>query len=132
MGVVPIILFLVALSVYDALSVFVTKHMIEIANYVVSQDLAFTVTAKERIAGKKEEQRLDLGTGDMVAPVAFEISALTYYHPYAALMIFLGAVTSFGIFIVLVWNKKIVLPALPPIVAGMVVFFLIGLLLGMY
>jgi presenilin-like A22 family membrane protease len=132
LGLVPLILFLVLLSIYDYLSVFKTKHMVEMADFVVSKNMAFTVTARappQKPGGK--EQRIDLGTGDMIAPIMLEVSALTI-SPVATLFAFIGAVVSLGLFLSLVWKKKMVLPALPPIVLGMTVSLLIGFLLGLY
>lgn len=129
-GLVPLVIFLILLSLYDYLAVFLTRHMVEIADYVIKKNLAFTVTASERTADKKEK-RMDLGTGDLIAPVMFEVSALTY-HPLATVFVFLGAVASMAVFLILVYKKKMVLPALPPIVFGMLVSFLIGMLLGFY
>ncbi len=129
LGPAPLIIFLIFLSIYDFLSVFKTKHMVEMADFVMKKDLAFTVTAYE--PDEKEKKRIDLGTGDMIAPIMLEVSALSM-SPIASLFVFIGAVISFSIFIFLVWNKKMILPALPPIVFGMITFLFIGLLLGFY
>ncbi|MCI0503122.1 hypothetical protein L0Y65_00250 [Candidatus Micrarchaeota archaeon] len=132
LGLVPLILFLILLSVYDFLSVFATRHMVEMANFIVKRDLAFTVTARAPPSRLGErEQRIDLGTGDMIAPIMLEVSAMTI-SPVASALVFIGAVVSLGLFLHLVWKKKMVLPALPPIVLGMVVFLLAGFLLGLY
>lgn len=132
LGLVPVVLFLILLSIYDYLSVFTTKHMVELANFVVQKDLAFTVTARAPPpAPGEKEQRMDLGTGDMVAPIMLEVSALTF-SPAATAFVFAGAVLSLGIFLFLVWKKKMILPALPPIVFGMLVSLLAGFLLGFY
>ncbi len=132
LGLVPVVLFLILLSVYDYLSVFTTKHMVELANFVVQKDLAFTVTARAPppVPGEME-QRMDLGTGDMVAPIMLEVSVLTF-SPAATAFVFAGAVLSLGIFLFLVWKKKMILPALPPIVFGMLASLLAGFLLGFY
>ncbi len=129
LGPLPVIIFLLLLSVYDYISVFKTKHMVEMAEYIVKKDLAFTVTSKEIIEGK--ERRIDLGTGDLIAPVIFEVSVLSY-SPAATVFIFLGAFISLAVFLLLVWRKRMVLPALPPLVFGMLVFFILGMLLGFY
>ena len=126
----PVILFLLFLSVYDYISVFKTKHMVEMAEFIVKKDLAFTVTAKEIIDGK--ERRIDLGTGDLIAPVILEVSTLAYMPFSATIFVFIGAVASLAVFLFLVWKKKLVLPALPPLVFGMLVFLLLGKLLGFY
>lgn len=132
LGPFPVILFLILLSIYDYFSVFTTKHMVELANFVVQKDLAFTVTAKgPPIAPGEKEKRMDLGTGDMIAPIMMEVSTLTF-NPLATIFVFVGAVVSMSVFLLLIWKKKMVLPALPPIVFGMVLFFLLGLVLGVY
>lgn len=125
----PVIIFLLLLSIYDYISVFKTRHMVEMAEFIVKKDLAFTVTSKEVIEGK--ERRIDLGTGDLIAPVIFEVSTLSY-SPAATVLVFIGALISLVVFLLLVWKKRIVLPALPPIVFGMLLFFLLGMLLGFY
>ena len=131
LGLLPLIIFLVFLSIYDFLAVFKTKHMVEMANFVVKRELAFTVTARVPTAKPGEKKRIDLGTGDMIAPIMLEVSAMTF-NPVATLFVFAGAVVSFSIFLALVWKKKMVLPALPPIVLGMVVFLLAGFVIGAY
>lgn len=132
LGLVPLVLFLILLSIYDFLSVFMTKHMVEMANFVVKEKVAFTVTATAPppVPGAKE-QRIDLGTGDMIAPIMLEVSTLSY-SPIATIFVFVGAVVSLALFLVLVFKKKMVLPALPPIVLGMIVSLMIGFLLGFY
>ncbi len=134
LGLVPVIIFLILLAVYDYLSVFATRHMVELANFVMKKELVFTVTAREPPPpGRPPEEgkRMDLGTGDMIAPIMMEVSALTF-SPAASLFVFAGAVVSMGIFVYFVSKRKMVLPALPPIVLGMLAALGIGLLLGVY
>lgn len=132
LGIIPLIIFLVLLSIYDFLAVFTTKHMVEMADYIVKKDLAFTVTARKAPVRKGEkEKRIDLGTGDIIAPIMLEVSALSL-SPLATLMVFVGAVSSMGVFLHLVFRKGTVLPALPPVVLGMVVALGIGFLAGLY
>jgi len=132
LGIIPLIIFLMMLAVYDYLSVFATKHMVEMATYIVKKDLAFTITAKEKpkMLGERE-RRIDLGTGDIIAPIMLEVSALTI-NPIASLFVFVGAIISMAIFLTLVFKKGMVLPALPPIVLGMIASLLFGLLIGAY
>lgn len=130
---IPLIIFLIMLSAYDFLAVFATKHMVEMANFIVKKDLAFTITAKAppRKPGEKE-QRIDLGTGDMIAPIMLEVSVLAQFGPVATIFVFVGSIVSLALFLTLVWKKKMVLPALPPIVLGMVVSLTLGFLIGAY
>lgn len=132
LGIVPLIFFLIFLSIYDYISVFATKHMVELADFVVEKDLAFTVTAKTPpVRPGAKEKRIDLGTGDLIAPIMLEVSALSF-SVAAAGLVFLGAMVSMSIFLALVWKKRTVLPALPPIVLGMVSGLLAGFILGFY
>lgn len=132
LGLFPLIIFLILLSVYDFLSVFLTKHMVEMADFVIKKDMAFTVTARgPPPAPGEKEQRLDLGTGDMIAPVMMEVSTLAW-SPVATVFVFVGAVAALALFISLVYRKKMVLPALPPIVLGMLTFLFIGFVLHFY
>jgi len=132
MGILPLLLFLILLSIYDFLSVFATKHMVEMAEFIVKKDMAFTVTARAPpLKPGEKEQRIDLGTGDMIAPIMLEVSAWNI-SPIASACVFIGAVVSMGLFLTLVFRKKMVLPALPPIVLGMIVGLLAGYLLGLY
>lgn len=132
LGLIPLILFLVLLSIYDFLSVFKTKHMVEMAEFIVKEEMAFTVTATAPPpAPGKREQRVDLGTGDIIAPIMLEVSAMTF-SPVAAAFVFVGAVVSLGVFLGAVWKKGMVLPALPPIVLGMITALGIGFLIGAY
>ncbi len=119
LGVVPSIIFLILLSVYDYLSVFVTKHMVELANFIIKKDLAFTVTAREKVPGRREK-RIDMGTGDLIAPIMLEVSLLTYDFAASA-FVFLGALLSLSLFLHMAVKRKVVLPALPPIVGGSLV-----------
>lgn len=132
LGMLPAVLFLIMLAVYDYLSVFMTKHMVELADFVIKKDLAFTITAKGPPARMgEEEKRIDLGTGDMIAPIMMEVSALAF-NPVAAAFVFAGSVISMSAFLIIVSKRKVVLPALPPVVAGMIIALLIGFLIKAY
>ncbi len=74
-GVLPIILFLVVMSVYDYIAVFKTKHMVTLAKAVTEKNLSFT------FAMPTPEHQFELGTGDIVLPLAFAVSALHQFVP---------------------------------------------------
>ena len=81
LGVVPVIVFLVLLSVYDFIAVFKTKHMITLAKGITKKNLSFT------FAMPTKEHQFELGTGDMVVPLAFSVSVLAstkavFAYPY--------------------------------------------------
>ena len=132
MGILPAILFLLLLSIYDFASVFASKHMVRLAKFVVQKDLALTITAKGSLHPHDEEERtIDLGTGDMIAPILFEVSTLAY-NPVATIFVFAGAVISMTIFLFVVWRHKVILPALPPLVIGMLIMYALGAMTGFY
>ena len=136
LGIMPVIIMLLLLSIYDFIAVFKTKHMVKMAEVLIKSDLAFTVSAsvkegKPRFSEKGERNRIDLGTGDIVAPVMFEVSALSL-SPMASLFIFIGACVSIALLMYFAMRKKVVLPALPPITLGMLAFFILGRALRVY
>ena len=110
--------------------------MVEMANFMVKQDLALTVTSSVNVSstttsGKIEEKRIDLGGGDLLVPVLLEVSLLSF-SPIASAMVFIGAIVSFSAFIFILYKEKNVYPALPPIVLGMFLFLSLGFLLRLY
>ncbi|MFH2106115.1 MAG: presenilin family intramembrane aspartyl protease [Candidatus Micrarchaeota archaeon] len=129
--IIPIFIFIVLLAIYDYIAVFKTKHMVELAEFVMKQDLAFTITVRQKPKAEGERERLDLGTGDLIVPIATEMSAFAF-NPISALFVFAGATISLYAFIYIASRKKMILPALPPIVFGMAIFFAIGKLIGFY
>jgi presenilin-like A22 family membrane protease len=131
LGVVPVIILLLLLSIYDYIAVFKTRHMVEMANFMMKKELSFTVTARTYIPALKKEARIDLGSGDIIAPIMFEVSAL-HLSPLASLLVFVGAVSSLSLFLFLAYRKRMVLPALPPITFGMILLFLVGHIAGAY
>lgn len=131
LGPIPVVLFLVFLSLYDYLAVFKTGHMVRMAEFITKQDLSFTITAKTIVPETKKEARIDLGSGDVIAPIMFGVSLLQI-SLIASLSASLGAFLFLSAFLLLALKTRIVLPALPPIVAGMFLFFAIGKLIGLY
>lgn len=147
LGFVPAVLFLVMLAIYDFLAVFISKHMVELATFVMEKNMAFTITVENEAIEKEEAQksadkvkakkisdmdrRIDLGTGDLIAPLMLSVSVLQI-SPIASVLVSSGAIITFGAFLMFLRKEKVILPALPPIVFGMFLFFIIGRLVGLY
>lgn len=70
LGILPVILFLVLLAVYDYIAVFKTKHMVTLAKAITKKNLAFTYALPTK------EHKFELGTGDLVIPLVFAVSVL--------------------------------------------------------
>ncbi len=133
LGVVPIIVFLAAISVYDFLAVFKTKHMVELAKGVTKRNLSFA------FAFPTKEHQFELGTGDLVVPLAFAVSVLAegsakYLFPYnfvpAAIILFASLA---GLMLTLDYASKrkgVPLPALPLQAVLMAIAFAVMKALG--
>ncbi len=125
LGILPILVFVIALSLYDLWAVFGTKHMVELAKNVVPENLAFTVGMPT------PEHQFELGTGDLVVPLAFATSVLATTYPAGfpeslALPAGLLIASLLGLIVTLdIVERKIgrALPALPLQTLFMVVVF---------
>jgi presenilin-like A22 family membrane protease len=116
-GILPVVVFIILLSVYDLIAVFKTKHMVTLAKGVTQKNLAFT------FALPTKEHTFELGTGDMVIPLTFAVSVLNATKVSLPLEMRLipAAVILIASLAGLIWTinfsaKKIgrALPALPP------------------
>jgi len=128
-GFTTALLFLFILAIYDYISVFKTKHMVTMANEIVDRDMAFTISAQKTLpSGKKS--RLDLGTGDLSLPIMVEVAAYAV-SPTLAIFAFCGATLGTLFVLYMAWKEHAVLPALPPITAGIFIFTIAAILLGL-
>lgn len=126
LGILPVLLFLVLLAVYDFIAVFKTKHMVTLAKSLTKKNLSFTY------AMPTKKHTFELGTGDMVMPLAFAVSVLSAYAPmYAFPMNLVPSVAVLGAALAgqlatIEYSSRHVgtaLPALPPQVIAMIVAF---------
>jgi presenilin-like A22 family membrane protease len=88
----PIILLMVILAVYDAISVYKTKHMIDLADNVMEFNLPVLLVVpkkknysfkkekglKEQLDSGRERDALFIGLGDIIFPSAFAVSLSVY------------------------------------------------------
>ncbi len=115
LGITPILVLLVLLAVYDFVAVFKTKHMITLANNIKKKNLSFTYALPTK------EHQFELGTGDLVIPLAFSASLLNNFKPikpfpeYFIPSILILFVSLIGLIVTMeiVSKKKKALPALP-------------------
>jgi presenilin-like A22 family membrane protease len=132
LGIIPILIFMVLLSVYDFIAVFKTKHMVTLAKSMTQSNVSFTYA----IPTKKHVYQL--GTGDMVVPLAFAASVLhSTPSTYEGLLVFAPAIvvliaSLMGLIITLDYasqKKGRALPALP--LQALLMLITYGILLGM-
>jgi presenilin-like A22 family membrane protease len=123
LGLIPSLLFLIGLSVYDVVAVFGTKHMVTLAeNSKSNMPLMFGIPIGERTLG--------LGTGDLTIPLVFTASLLRQYPLTTSLIAAGGGLIGLtALFIYTTSRKDVILPALPPITAGLLLGYGISLLL---
>ena len=118
--IVPTLIFVAMLSLYDFVAVFITKHMVYMAKEMSKMDLSFSVSSRERryVKEKKKEEEfsVELGSGDMAIPLMLAVSAYKMnYSMMDSFAVVLGS--SIGLVLVLyyVTRKRVFLPALPPL-----------------
>src|SRR5213592_110625 len=94
-GIVPAILLLLALALYDAWAVYRTKHMITLADELTSQRLPILLvipkkagysfreqkSLKEQVASGEEREAMFVGLGDLIIPGILSVSAVTFLGP---------------------------------------------------
>ena len=108
-GLLPAILLLVALAVYDAWAVYRTKHMITLADELTSQRLPILLvipkkagysfreqkSLKGQIAAGEEREAMFIGLGDLIIPGILSVSAFTFLNDPALLGRSFGPVAPF-------------------------------------
>lgn len=123
LAVLPALILLIALSIYDIVAVFGTKHMVKLAEMSKGNlPLMFLIPVKDR--------HLGLGTGDLVIPLTFTVSVLRDYTLGSAVVTAFGGLLGLiSLFIYVLHKEKVTLPALPPLTLGLIFGFLVSFIL---
>lgn len=128
-GVIPVLLFILILSVYDLIAVFKTKHMVTLGSAVIKKNFAFTVS----IPTKKH--KFELGNGDLIIPlvVATSIMANGFFlnNYFVAALSLIASFVGLSLTIYILTTKKIPLPALPLQVLFIIIIIGLSLFLGL-
>lgn len=96
-GLLPAILLLLALAVYDAWAVYRTKHMITLADELTTQRLPILMvipkkagysfrqqkSLKEQVDAGEEREAMFVGLGDLIIPGILSVSAFTFLNASA-------------------------------------------------
>jgi presenilin-like A22 family membrane protease len=132
LGVIPVLVFLILLSVYDFIAVFKTKHMVKLAKGISNKNLAFTVAIPTK------EHQFELGTGDLVLPLVFAVSVMKAnqsmglpYYVVPGILILLASLL--GLVLTINYVRKHVgkaLPALPPQAVLMIAAWVLSKAIG--
>lgn len=145
LGIVPTVILLVALAIYDAIAVYKTKHMLSLADTVLDLRLPVLLVIPKHAGysflaertnfkdanaeNKGERDAMFMGLGDLVMPTILVVSALTFPGPNWGTMPALGAavgtLVGYGVLMgfVLKGNPQAGLPLLN---GGAIVGFLTG------
>jgi len=123
LGILLVLILLVALAIYDAISVYKTKHMIDLADTVMDLKLPVllvipkirnyslikeTKRLKQKIEEKEERDAFFMGLGDIVLPGVL-VAAIYHHIPnglYIALSSIFGILVGFAILMYFVIKGK--------------------------
>ncbi|AGB01774.1 presenilin family intramembrane aspartyl protease PSH [Methanoregula formicica] len=143
--ILPVLILLVLLAAYDAISVYKTKHMITLAEGVIDQktpilfvipkrkDYSFIKEGIGKLADGGERAAFIIGMGDMIMPAILVVSANVFLKGsrlgglinLPALGAILGSVAGLVVLLYFVMSGK-PQAGLPPICGGTIIGFLIG------
>lgn len=143
--ILPVLILLVLLAAYDAISVYKTKHMITLAEGVIDQktpilfvipkrkDYSFIKEGIGKLADGGERAAFIIGMGDMIMPAILVVSANVFLKGsrlggllnLPALGAILGSVAGLVVLLYFVMSGK-PQAGLPPICGGTILGFLMG------
>jgi presenilin-like A22 family membrane protease len=138
LGIAPSIIFMMILSVYDFVSVFITKHMISLAKAVTERPMAFTIASPHEFkkakyipikGAKKKVHVFQLGLGDIIIPMMFSVSILNSFTILNSIITVIGSLVALIVLTIIVTRKPMALPALPFVCTGALAGYLISLLI---
>ena len=103
-AILPALLLLIALAVYDAISVYKTKHMVTLADAVATQRLPILIvipktrgysflrqkSLKAQIASGEEREAMFMGLGDVIIPGILVVSSFISLEGRAASVLGVG------------------------------------------
>ncbi len=134
LGIIPVILLMILLAIYDAISVYKTKHMVSLAESIVDMRLPilFVLPRKRNFSIVKNSdmgEAFFMGLGDAIIPSMLVVSAFVNYTSAApALGAALGTLAGYAVLSRIAGRGK---PhaGLPFLNSGAIIGFVIGLAL---
>lgn len=142
LGILPVLLLLVLLAVYDAISVYRTKHMITLAEGVITLRTPILFVIPKRVGysyvregvplGEGERGAFIMGMGDLIMPSILVVSAHVFLPGNRLLGVSLpvvgaivGSIAGLAVLLLVVSRGK-PQAGLPPINSGTILGFLLG------
>jgi presenilin-like A22 family membrane protease len=142
LGILPVLILLVLLAVYDAISVYRTKHMITLAEGVIDlrTPILFVIPKKADYSYVREGVPLEggergafiMGMGDLIMPSILVVSANVFLRTEGAGWILLPAIGAMVgsilglLFLLFYVTRGKPQAGLPPINTGTIMGFLVG------
>lgn len=142
----PMVLLIVAISVYDIIAVWWTKHMVEFARYFSRVPTTFVITAAElkevrvrrkgRLVTETKPSIMQLGTGDLSIPATLAVSVYKLGSLFFSAAALAGAVLGLYLILRRAEREKRVFPAMPSIAicslfaffVAVFIYYVVGLL----
>ncbi|MEN6396058.1 MAG: presenilin family intramembrane aspartyl protease PSH [Methanoregula sp.] len=145
LGTIPVILLLIVLAVYDAISVYKTKHMITLAEGIIDlktpilfvipkrRDYSFIKEGIGKLDDGGERSAFIIGMGDLIIPSVLVVSAtvftggIKYFGLFnlPALGAIVGSVAGLAVLLHFVMSGR-PQAGLPPLNGGTIIGFFIG------
>jgi presenilin-like A22 family membrane protease len=145
LGILPVILLLVILAVYDAISVYKTKHMITLAEGVIDmktpilfvipkkRDYSFIKEGIGKLGDGGERSAFIIGMGDLIMPAILVVSAnvftggVKYFGllNLPAIGAMIGSIAGLAVLLHFVMSGR-PQAGLPPLNGGTIIGFLVG------
>ena len=130
----PLIVLLVILAVYDFISVYKTKHMVDLANSISEMKLPLLFILPKKLKCMSKEDYSVMGVGDVVIPNMLVVSSQVFtkssycflFLKTTAIMTLLGGLVSLLILLILVERKPGAYPGLPFVNFGAIAGYLIS------
>ncbi len=110
LSILPVFILLIILAIYDAISVYKTKHMITLADAVTQERLPVLLVVptskgysflqqkslKEQIKKKEKRDAVFMGLGDIAIPGVLIVSAFSYLGADGAVFSYSNVLVAFG------------------------------------
>jgi len=134
LGIVPVLLLMIMLAVYDAIAVYKTKHMVSLAESIVDLrvPILFVLPRKRKFSllkGGDMDEAFYMGLGDAIIPSILVVSAfVTYPSAAPALCTVIGILVGYTALTRLA-GRGTPHAGLPFLNSGAIIGFVIGVLL---
>jgi len=127
----PAITLLAILAIYDYISVYKTKHMIELADSLTKLNLPLLfIIPSSLTASLDDEKNAYMGVGDVVIPNILVVSAYTFSGVFKAFTTFIGSIIGLLILLYVVERSRKPHPGLPYLNSFAISAYIIFTLLG--